>query len=78
MKELLQFFLLAFAISWGFWIPSWLAAIGVQAVPVIPYHAELSGLGPLLAAVSLAASKRGVSGVLGLLVPVVSRGRGPY
>lgn len=78
MKELLEFFLLAFAISWGFWIPSCLPQIGIHGVPSIPYHAELSGLGPLLGAVVLVGRKQGIAGIREMLARVISRGPGPY
>jgi membrane protease YdiL (CAAX protease family) len=85
-RRLLRFFLLAYAISWAFWIPAAAAAAGVvRPVPSTYLHLA-GGLGPMLAALILTVVsgdragfnrllRRSVSGgrwiALGVLIPAV-------
>lgn len=50
MKQLTTFFILAYLISWLIWLPLWGPAIGLNGLPILPYHHGLGGLGPLIAA----------------------------
>lgn len=50
MKKLLLFFLLAYAISWLAWLPLYGPALGINGLPVLPYHHAYGAFGPLLAA----------------------------
>jgi membrane protease YdiL (CAAX protease family) len=59
LVPLLRFFLLAYVISWSLWAPAVLAAWGwIGPVPSRYFHLA-GGLGPLLAAVVLSASRDG-------------------
>lgn len=50
MKPLITYFSLAFIISWTIWLPLYGPALGLPALPQLPFHHGLGGLGPLLAA----------------------------
>ena len=50
MKQLLVYFVLAYLISWTIWLPLYGAALGLPALPALPYQHALGGLGPLTAA----------------------------
>lgn len=63
-SSLVAFTLLAFAISWGFWVPSALAAKGLLAFPVPATLAGLLGAwGPSLAGIIMTAVDQGGSGL---------------
>lgn len=49
--QLLCFFTLASSISWLIWLPLYGPAIGINGLPVLPYHHALGAFGPLLAAI---------------------------
>jgi membrane protease YdiL (CAAX protease family) len=66
MRELIRFFLLAYAISWLVWAPLWLPALGIHGLPVLPWNHALGGLGPLLSAVICTATFRGREGLRAL------------
>ncbi|GAB3521323.1 CPBP family intramembrane glutamic endopeptidase [Emticicia fontis] len=51
MKQLITFFGLSYFISWLIWFPLYGHLIGLNNLPVLPYHHALGGLGPLLASV---------------------------
>lgn len=51
MKELTFFFTIAYAISWLIWLPLYGSAIGIQGLPVLPFHHALGAFGPMLAAI---------------------------
>lgn len=63
MRQLIWFFVLAYAISWVIWSPLWLPALGVNGLPVLPFNHALGGLGPLLAAVICTAAFGGKEGL---------------
>jgi hypothetical protein len=50
IRDLIVFFLLAYAISWLIWSPMWLPYFGVNIKPVLPYQHGFGGLGPMLSA----------------------------
>jgi hypothetical protein len=43
MSPLASFFVLAYGISWMLWAPLWLPALGVDRLPVLPFHHALGG-----------------------------------
>ncbi len=61
------FFALAYGISWLLWAPLWLPAFGIDGLPVIPFHHALGALGPITAALAVAAMETGRQGPLDLL-----------
>lgn len=57
--QLAWFFLLAYVVSWAFWIPAAAASLGlIGAVPTVLLH-YLGGLGPMVSALVIAAIVRG-------------------
>lgn len=50
IRDLIVFFLLAYAISWLIWSPMWLPYFGVNIKPILPYQHGFGGLGPMLSA----------------------------
>lgn len=49
--QLFCFFTLASGISWLIWLPLYAPAIGINGLPILPYHHALGAFGPLLAAI---------------------------
>lgn len=66
MRPLITFFTLAYLISWLIWLPLYSTRIGLPALPVLPYHHALGGLGPMIAAI-LTTRFYGKAGELGQL-----------
>ncbi|MBL7805918.1 MAG: CPBP family intramembrane metalloprotease [Saprospiraceae bacterium] len=64
---LLRFFLLAYALSWLIWAPLWLPALGIEGLPVLPFHHALGGFGPMLAALWCSRRENGREGLAALL-----------
>jgi hypothetical protein len=52
MKQLplLVFFVMSYFISWSIWLPLYGSSLGLPALPVLPFHHGIGGLGPMLAA----------------------------
>ena len=50
MKKLVLFFTLAYAFSWLAWLPLYGPALGINGLPVLPYHHAYGAFGPLLSA----------------------------
>jgi uncharacterized protein len=50
-KRVLQFFGLAYIISWVIWLPLYLPAFGINGLPELPYHHALGAFGPLIAGI---------------------------
>lgn len=70
------FFALAYGISWLLWAPLWLPALGVEGLPVLPFHHALGALGPITAAFAVATMEGGRAGGADLLRRMVLwRGR---
>lgn len=67
MKGLLRFFFLAYLISWVLWLPMYLPALGINALPVLPLNHAIGALGPLLAAFMLKGMEEGKKGVSSLI-----------
>lgn len=63
MSALVQFLILAYAISWALWAPLWLPALGVNYIPVLPWNGHLGALGPMLAAIILTWRSKGSNGL---------------
>lgn len=66
-RSLLRFFLLAYALSWLIWSPLWLPALGIDVLPVLPYHHALGGFGPMLAAGWCSRKEEGREGLAALI-----------
>ncbi len=64
--SLLSFFLLAFGISWAFWVPAALASRGLIPFPISATF-PLTAFGPSLAAIVLVVITEGASGLRRLL-----------
>ena len=64
---LASFFALAYLISWVIWAPLWLPALGVDTLPVVPFHHALGALGPIAAAFIVSAAESGRAGPADLL-----------
>lgn len=50
MKQLFVFFGLAVFISWLIWLPLYAPSLGIEGLPVVPFHHALGAFGPLIAA----------------------------
>ncbi len=50
-KRLLQFFGLAYLISWIIWLPLYLPVFGINGFPQLPYHHALGAFGPLISGI---------------------------
>lgn len=48
MKQLLTYFGLTYLISWTIWLPSYGHIFGLTNLPILPFHYEIGGLGPLI------------------------------
>lgn len=59
---LATYFALAYGISWLLWAPLWLPALGVDVLPVVPFHHALGALGPIVAAFLVSAREAGPAG----------------
>lgn len=76
---LFAFFALACGLSWFLWAPIWLPTIGVEGLPVLPFHQALGALGPLAAAFVVCGVESGRRGTSDLLRRMVLwRGRWPW
>ena len=64
---LVAFFALAYAISWALWTPLWLPALGGPSLTSLPFHHALGAVGPIGAAVAIAALVDGRRGVRALV-----------
>lgn len=74
-RDLVAFVVLAFALTWVFTIPAGLAARGMFSLPVPGLVLLIiGGFGPLLAAVVMAARRRGGAGVRALFAQLDPRG----
>ena len=74
-RGLVAFFVLAFALTWGLWIPAGLSARGDLALPVPDLALVVAGgFGPLVAAVVVVGRARGRRGVLALFAQLDPRG----
>lgn len=77
MKQLSIFFVLAYALSWLMWLPLYGPAIGIDGLPVLPFHHGIGAFGPMLASVIVTGVFYGRAAVMQLLrrcvqiVPVV-------
>jgi CAAX protease family protein len=70
------FYVLAWGISWLLWAPLWLPRFGVEGLPVVPFHHALGALGPITAALCVAALQAGSAGPADILRRMVLwRGR---
>lgn len=49
MKQLINFFALAYIISWLIWLPLYGEVFGLAGLPRLPYHHAFGALGPLIA-----------------------------
>jgi len=49
LKQLVTYCGLAYLISWTIWLPLYGPMFGLNNLPVLPYHHEMGGLGPLIA-----------------------------
>lgn len=49
MRSLIIFFVLAYLISWLLWFPLYSSALGLNGLPVLPFHHGIGGLGPMIA-----------------------------
>lgn len=59
----LYFAVLAYLISWIIWLPLYGPHIGIESLPVLPYHHAWGALGPFLAAFIITYLLNGFSGV---------------
>jgi CAAX protease family protein len=50
MRQLITFFILAYLISWGIWLPLYGHIFGVSTLPAFSLQHEIGSLGPLLSA----------------------------
>lgn len=62
-----SYFALAYGISWTLWAPLWLPALGVEGLPIVPFHHALGALGPIAAAFIVSAVETGTAGPADLL-----------
>ncbi|MFP9112967.1 CPBP family intramembrane glutamic endopeptidase [Flavobacterium sp. RHBU_3] len=67
MKQVVTYFFLAYGISWLIWLPLYGPHLGIQGLPVLPYHHAIGGLGPLMASFICTAIFGGRVSVLALL-----------
>jgi uncharacterized protein len=67
MKTVVVFTGLAYALSWLFWLPLYGPRLGVNNLPVLPYHHAIGALGPMVAAFVVTYQKSGRRGVSMLL-----------
>lgn len=49
-SQLLAFYGLACSISWLVWAPLWLPALGIEGLPLLPFHHAIGAVGPIAAA----------------------------
>jgi uncharacterized protein len=70
-KNLIDYFLLAYCISWVIWMPLYLPYFGYKELPILPYHHAYGALGPIIAGFIMEKKERGTEGVLALLKSMV-------
>lgn len=62
-----MYFILAYLISWTIWLPLYAHVFGIAALPMLPFHHALGGLGPLIASFLTTSMFYGRQGVIRLL-----------
>jgi uncharacterized protein len=70
-KNLINYFLIAYCISWVIWMPLYLPYFGYKELPILPYHHAYGALGPIIAGFIMEKKERGTEGVLALLKSMV-------
>ncbi len=70
-KNLINYFLLSYLITWIIWAPLYLPYFGYNGFPILLYHHAYGALGPILAAFIMEKQEHGTEGVLSLLKRMV-------